>query len=175
MRKAMIFAQEIGLQKCHFEGDLETIIKALKIGDMSSSPFGHLVRDILAIVNSFLDFSFFHIVRQGNAVAHTLTLRLSTLPVYPSNPPEPEPKIARTDTPTVGDGSPPTELDAFGLVGGFPLPKPEQPDPIINLETSDDIQRSFNENIQNPMIFEVIRQKFIENRSNQARSRRDLV
>ena len=171
----MIFAQEIGLQKCHFEGDLETIIKALKIGDMSSSPFGHLVRDILAIVNSFLDFSFFHIIRQGNAVAHTLTLRLSTLPVYPSNPPESELKTARTDTLTVGGRSPPTELDTFGLVSSFPLPKHKQPDLIINPETSGDIRRSFNENIQNPMIFKVIRKKFIENRSDPTRSRRDLV
>ena len=62
-RRVVIFAQEIGLQKCHFEGDSETIIKALKIGDMSSSPIGHLVRDILTIANSFLDFSFSHIVR----------------------------------------------------------------------------------------------------------------
>ena len=53
----MIFAQEIGLQKCQFEGDSKTIIKALKIGDMSSSSFGHLVRDTLAIVSSFMDFS----------------------------------------------------------------------------------------------------------------------
>ena len=54
------------------EGDSETIIKALKIGDMPSSPFGHLVRDTLAIVNSFLEFSFSHIVRQGNFVTHAL-------------------------------------------------------------------------------------------------------
>ena len=56
-RRAVIFAQEIGLQKCQFEGDSKTIIKALKIGDMSSSSFGHLVRDTLAIVSSFMDFS----------------------------------------------------------------------------------------------------------------------
>ena len=71
-RRAVIFAQEIGLQKCQFEGDSKTIIKALKIGDMSSSSFGHLVRDTLAIVSSFMDFSFSHIVRQDNAVAHAL-------------------------------------------------------------------------------------------------------
>ena len=47
MRRAVIFAQEIGLQKCQFEGDLETIIKALNGGDMSSSSFGHLIRDTL--------------------------------------------------------------------------------------------------------------------------------
>ena len=39
---------------------------------MSSSPFRHLVRDTLAIANSFLDFSFSHIVKQGNVVAHAL-------------------------------------------------------------------------------------------------------
>ena len=55
-RRVVIFVQEIGLQKCHFEGDSEPIIKALKIGDMSSSPFG--VRDTLAIVNSFFGFFF---------------------------------------------------------------------------------------------------------------------
>ena len=74
-RRAVVFAQEIGLQKCQFEGDSETIIKALQVGDMSSSSFGHLVRDTLAIANSFLDFSFSHIVMQGNAVAHALAQR----------------------------------------------------------------------------------------------------
>ena len=57
VRRAVVFAQEIGLQKCQFEGDSETITKALQVGDMSSSSFGHLVRDTLAIANSFLDFS----------------------------------------------------------------------------------------------------------------------
>ena len=56
-RRAEVFAQEIDLQKCQFEGDSETIIKALNGGDMSSSSFGHLIRDTLIVVNSFLDFS----------------------------------------------------------------------------------------------------------------------
>ena len=64
------------------------------------------------------------------------TLGLSTQPVYSTNPPEPEPKTAQTDTSTVGGRSLPMKPDAFGLVGGFPLPKPEQPDLIINPETS---------------------------------------
>ena len=69
-RREVIFAQEIGLQQCQFEGDSETIIKALKAGDMFSSSFGHLV-----IVNSFSSFSLSHIVRQGNAMAHALAER----------------------------------------------------------------------------------------------------
>lgn len=71
-RRAVIFAQEIGLQQCHFEGDSEIIIKALKAGDMFFSFFGHLVRDTLVVVNSFTSFSFSNIVRQGNAVAYAL-------------------------------------------------------------------------------------------------------
>ena len=62
-RRVVIFAQEIGLQQCYFEGNSETIIKALKTGDMFSSSFGHLVRDTLAFVNSLRSFSFSHIVR----------------------------------------------------------------------------------------------------------------
>ena len=72
-RTVVIFAQEIGLQQCQFEGDSETIVKALKAGDMFFSSIGHLVRDTLIIVNSFSSFSFSSIVRQGNAVAHVLT------------------------------------------------------------------------------------------------------
>ena len=55
-RRATVFAQEIDLQKCQFEGDSETIIKDLNGGDMSSSSFGHLIKDTLIVVNSFLDF-----------------------------------------------------------------------------------------------------------------------
>ena len=100
-------------------------------------------------------------------------LGLSTQPVYPTNPTnqlEPEPKTAQTDTSMVGDGSPPTKPDAFGSVGGFPTPKPEQPDPIINPETFGDIRRFFNENIQNLAIFETIRRKFTWNPSDWTRS-----
>ena len=86
----------------------------------------------------------------------SLELGLSTQPVYPTNPPESEPKTAQTSTPTIGGGSSPTKPDAFRSVGSFPLPKPKQPNPIINPETSDDIRRFFDENIQNPMIFEAI-------------------
>ena len=61
VRRVAVFAQEIGLQKCQFEGDLETIIKALNGGDMSSSSFGHLIRETLIVVNSFLDFSLLYV------------------------------------------------------------------------------------------------------------------
>ena len=71
-RRAVLFATEIGLQQCHFEGDSEIGIKALQNGDILSSSFGHLVRDTLIHVTSLRSFSFSHIVRQGNTVAHAL-------------------------------------------------------------------------------------------------------
>ena len=33
-RRAVIFASELGLQQCKFEGDSETVIKALRGGDI---------------------------------------------------------------------------------------------------------------------------------------------
>lgn len=45
-RRAVFFAQEIDLQQCHFEGDYEVIIKALKTGNLFSSSFGNLVRTL---------------------------------------------------------------------------------------------------------------------------------
>ena len=78
-RRAVLFATKIGLQQCHFEVDSEIGIKALQNGDILSSSFGHLVRDTLIHVTSLRSFSFSHIVRQGNTVAHALaqSVRLS--------------------------------------------------------------------------------------------------
>ena len=74
-RRAVIFAKEIGLQQSHFEGDSETVIKGLLGDGMQFSSLGHLFRDILFHVSSKRSFSFAHIVRQSNAVTHTLTQR----------------------------------------------------------------------------------------------------
>ena len=93
----------------------------------------------------------------------------------PDQPTRARTENTQTDTPTVGGGSPPTKPDAFRSVGDFPLPKPEQPDPIINPETSGDIRRFFDENIQNPAIFEAIRWKFTWNPSDWMRSGKILL
>ena len=60
-RRAVIFAQEIGLQSCQFEGDSEVVTEALKNEDMFCSSFGHIVRDTLVCVNSLSSFTFAHI------------------------------------------------------------------------------------------------------------------
>ena len=43
-RRAVIFAAELGLQQAHFEGDSELEVKALQMGTMFSSSFGHLAK-----------------------------------------------------------------------------------------------------------------------------------
>ena len=63
-RRAVIFAQEIGLQSCQFEGDSKVVIKALKNEDMFCSSFGHIVRDSLVCINSLRSFSFTDIVTE---------------------------------------------------------------------------------------------------------------
>ena len=75
VRRAVIFASEIGLQQSHFEGDSETKIKALPMGDMFSSSFGYLVRDTLIHISSIRNFSFSHTIRQWNVVTHVLSQR----------------------------------------------------------------------------------------------------
>ena len=74
-RRAVIFASEIGLQQCQFEGDSETVIKAIKGCDLLHSSIGHKVKDTLIFVNPFRSSSFSHLVRQGNTVTHALSQR----------------------------------------------------------------------------------------------------
>ena len=61
----------------------------------------------------------------------------------------------------VSGGLLPTEPDAFGSVGGFPLLKPEQSDLIIKPKTSSNIRRFFDENIQKSAIFGVLLQEYV--------------
>ena len=50
--RAMIFANELGLQQAHFEGDSEIVIKAIQKGNILFSSFGHIVREIQFYVSS---------------------------------------------------------------------------------------------------------------------------
>ncbi|KAL0005237.1 hypothetical protein SO802_012798 [Lithocarpus litseifolius] len=74
-RRAVILVQELGFKNSIFEGDSETVINSLRNGDRLKSFIGHLVQDTLSDVNSLRSWSFFHIGRQDNAVAHVLAKR----------------------------------------------------------------------------------------------------
>ena len=74
-RRATLFSEELGLEKVVFEGDSEQVMKSLQWGGWDFASGGHLIRDILSIVNSFVSTSFSHVCRQGNTIAHALGQR----------------------------------------------------------------------------------------------------
>ena len=71
-RRAAIFIHEVGLRNSVFEGDSETVIKALQNGDKFQTAFGHICRDTLLYVKALQSFNFSHTHRQGNCVADAL-------------------------------------------------------------------------------------------------------
>ncbi|XP_030958373.1 tropinone reductase-like 3 [Quercus lobata] len=74
-RRAVQFIAELGMAQSIFEGDSESVYKALKSGDVGHSSIGQYVKDIMSISGLIRTFSFSHIRRQGNCVAHVLTKR----------------------------------------------------------------------------------------------------
>ena len=74
-RRAALFSKDLGLDKVIFEGDSEQVMKALQWSGWDFALGGHLIRDFLYTVNSFVSTSFSHVCRQGNSVAHTRAQR----------------------------------------------------------------------------------------------------
>ena len=71
-RRAISFAMEIGVEEVVFEGDSETIIKALNSDSSCLSSFCHIVEDIRALALNFASCCFSHVKGQGNAVVDKL-------------------------------------------------------------------------------------------------------
>ena len=71
-RWAVILVQELDFENSIFEGESEIVINPLQNDDRLKSSIGHLVQDTLSFVNSLKGWSFSHIGKQGNAVAHPL-------------------------------------------------------------------------------------------------------
>ena len=74
-RRAVYFVQELDLQGSIFEGDSELSISAIKNQCFHHPSCGHLIKDIMFSVSSIQNYSFFHIRRQGNALARALVRR----------------------------------------------------------------------------------------------------
>ena len=74
-RRAMIFMEELGLRRAIFEGDSETVVKAL-LGDWPDrSCIGHIVKDCKSLMGCFQTCSYSHVRWQSNGVAHALARR----------------------------------------------------------------------------------------------------
>ena len=71
-KRAVLFYQELGLERVNLEGDSKQVMKALQWGRWDNALGGHLIRDISSIVKSFQSICFSHVCKQGNAVVHAL-------------------------------------------------------------------------------------------------------
>ncbi|KAL0003980.1 hypothetical protein SO802_011541 [Lithocarpus litseifolius] len=71
-RGALYFAKDLGFNKVIVEGDSEIVIKALNYGGLSSSSFGHIIKDVKVLSSSLGSVLFSHTRRQGNRVARGL-------------------------------------------------------------------------------------------------------
>ena len=74
-RRAMVFMEELGLRRANFEGDSETVVKALSKGCPDRSCIGHIIKDCMSLMGCFQTCSFSHVRRQSNGVAHALARR----------------------------------------------------------------------------------------------------
>ncbi|XP_030945916.1 uncharacterized protein LOC115970418 [Quercus lobata] len=74
-RRAVNFIVELGFAGSEFEGDSEVVCRALRSTESGHSSIGQIVKDIMSIIGSLSFFSFSHIRRQGNCVAHALARR----------------------------------------------------------------------------------------------------
>ncbi|KAL0002459.1 hypothetical protein SO802_016240 [Lithocarpus litseifolius] len=74
-RRAAVLVSETGFQNSVFEGDSLAVVKSLQGSGMENSAVGHILKDTLSIVSLLQSFSFSHVNRQGNAVAHALAQR----------------------------------------------------------------------------------------------------
>ena len=67
--------EELGLCRATFEGDSETVVKALAGDCPDQSCIGHIIKDCKSLMGCFQTRSFSHVRRQSNGVAHALARR----------------------------------------------------------------------------------------------------
>ena len=79
-RSAVVFTLEPGLSEVVFEGDSETIMKALNLAFPCLSSFGHIIEDVKTLALNFASASFVHVKRKGNAVADRLAKAAKCIP-----------------------------------------------------------------------------------------------
>jgi ribonuclease HI len=95
VKRSIQFALEIGIAEAEFEGDSQTIVNALNAPRPSLAPFGLLIADAKMLASQLQSFSFSHVKREGNRLAHALARKAhscNSLEVWmESVPPDLEP------------------------------------------------------------------------------------
>ena len=70
--RALVFAQELGIDAFVLEGDSEVVINTLRSKEASFSSFGHLLESPKSMLVSSNCITFSHVCRSGNKIAHNL-------------------------------------------------------------------------------------------------------
>ena len=70
--EAVKLAKNLGLTEVEFEGDASVIISALEDPSANLTPYGNIIADTQFEVGSLQWFSFSHVNRKANEVAHVL-------------------------------------------------------------------------------------------------------
>nr|POE90904.1 hypothetical protein CFP56_58499 [Quercus suber] len=76
----VVFTLELGLREVVFEGDSETITKAINSALKCLSSFGHLIDDVKTLALNFVSAIFANVKRQGNTVANILAKTAKCIP-----------------------------------------------------------------------------------------------
>ena len=80
MRRAVVFAVELGITSVVLEGDSDIVYKDLSSTKPSLALHGHIIHDVKQLASYFTCILFTYIHRQGNSVAHALARRAISLP-----------------------------------------------------------------------------------------------
>ena len=72
IRRATIFANELGFKDVCFEGNAEGVVRSIREEDSSNALMGHLVKDFKFIAGLFQTHSISHVRQRDNNVAHAL-------------------------------------------------------------------------------------------------------
>ena len=81
-RRAILFAQELGLLEVIFEGDAEIIVNSFNTDEECMAPFGPLIEDSRQLAVSSRACVFSHVKRKGNSVADMLA-KLARKSLFP--------------------------------------------------------------------------------------------
>lgn len=75
-RRAVTFDMELSLSRVIIEGDCLRVVQALKSLGRCNTLFGHVIEEARSLGESFQQYQFQHVQRDGNRLAHVLARRV---------------------------------------------------------------------------------------------------
>lgn len=72
--RAIEFLAEVGVERVVIEGDSSVVTEALRPNNAGLASYGLLIEDAKLLERNFSELSYSHMKREGNKVAHGLTI-----------------------------------------------------------------------------------------------------